>query len=386
MYINKSSIKFQTGKVRQNIIQKNRGIVSRSRRLTAFPERVILITDKNYANICGKMQNCLTNDGIDVRSINARQMTMNDPYVIECFDGDHSKMLVIYYEPGNMKGETRFFTPNINAPPEIPWGLLRGSSQYRVDNLKMQSGQSNIVKKNGHIYKRFTKAGSPPTRRHNIGKLRTMNKFFDSSTPLVLVGTECLLTKNPRSMFLGQPQDFSMEYIKDKSLLKVGHITTSSPHRDIKKGTNNIAKAFKQMDFIDTAIIGNPKIAHSDCMAFLDNIGISVSTMTDFDSGTGYTTLEALSRSCLCMSKNSENAYMINSPIIDVRNEQDIIDRVKMFMDDPAGYEKTRRKQYEWGRDNFSYKAIANRFERIIQYLIKNGWRARENNPFRELG
>jgi hypothetical protein len=385
---------FIKNKLRPRLYRKKDIKPVRSPPLKAFPEKIIIITDKNYSNVCGKLEEALNGKGMNAVYINARKSGMNDPAVIEAFKGDHSGMLVLYYDPGDTKGTIRYYTPNINAPPDIPWGLLRGSSYYRVDNLAMECsrkpvpgnayGKTVIKKVNGRIYKTANrKTTYKKTVPYNIAGIRKMNEFFDSLTPLVLIGTECLLTKNPRSMFLGQAQRFDDDFKEDKPLKKVGHITSSSPINNLKKGTNLIRDAFNKIDFIDTGIIGKPKVEHEECMRFFDEIGISVLSMTRFDSGLGYTGLESLSKSCLCISKNSVNAPMIGSPVVNAGSPKELIERVSYFHDNPEEYERVRRYQHDWGRKNFSYEAVADRFREILKYTIDHRWVVNEKNPFR---
>jgi hypothetical protein len=199
-----------------------------------------------------------------------------------------------------------------------------------------------------------------------------------------MVGTEDLLSINPRSMFLGQPQIFP-SFIKKKPLKMIGHITTPSPLRNIKKGTHLIRQGFNKIDFLETKIIGYPRVKHDVCIDLLTKAGIGVATMTDWDYGMGYVGLESLAYSCLTMSKNSVHAKAIKSPIIDVRKPNDIINKAKYYHDNPSEYEHVRHQQYLWAEQNFSHRAISRRFRDIIQFIIDNNWKATATNKFRRL-
>jgi len=206
----------------------------------------------------------------------------------------------------------------------------------------------------------------------NLSKIQKMNEYFDSGTPLVMCGTECLLDINPKSVFLGQPQKF-LAYNPDKKPDSIGHIATSN-QSDIHKGTNKIAQAFDKIDFIPAEIIGRKKVPHDQCMSFMDRMGMFVATMTDFNSGIGYTTLEAASRSCLVMSKTPIQSRKIKSKVLHVRNPDILISMTRHFVNNPDIYEKTRREQYDWFVNNFSYNAIANRFRKLVTDAIDEGW------------
>lgn len=324
--------------------------------LTDFPERIIIITDKNYAQVCSKLAEALSIEGIDAGFIDAKHETMDSPIVKKLFQGDHSRMLAIYYDP--VDGRRNVFTQKINSPNDMPWALYRGSSYYRVDNLVMED--------------RITKPDAPENR---LEWLRLMNEYYDSLTPLIMCGTECLLSINPRSVWLGQPQRFDRPFNIKKKPDTAGHITTPSLSRDIKKGTGRIRKAFDKIDFIPTQIIGYPRVSHDECEEFLDKLGFFIIAMMKYDGGLGYTGLEALDHSCLVISKNSKNAKLIQSPIIDAKTPGQLIKKLKYYVDNPDEYHHTRKQQFMWARTNFSYHGIASRLKRIINAAIDNNWK-----------
>lgn len=336
--------------------------------LTDFPERVIIITDKNYAQVCSKLAEALSSNGIEAGFIDATRNTMNSPIVKKLFEGNHSRMLAIYYDPVDMRKNV--FTQKINSPKDMPWGLYHGSSYYRVDNMILEHNLA-IRRKN----KKKAIKSKPYHKPNRLNWLKTMNRYYDSLTPLVMCGTECLLSINPRSVWLGQPQRFDKPFDTKKKPNMVGHITTPSINRHVKKGTGHIQQAFDKVRFIPTQIVGYPKVPHHICKELLTKAGFFVMTMTEYDSGLGYAGLEALSHSCLLMSKNSKNAKLIQSPVINVRTPRHIINKLKYYVDNPDEYQHTRKQQFIWAKTNFSYPGIADRFRRIINATIDSNWK-----------
>jgi len=341
----------------------------KSPRLKEFPDRVIFITDKNYADIGNKMTNCLKEGGINARFINAPHWTMDDPYIQECFNLDHSKILAIFYDPGNTMGETRYFNKSVGIPTDVPWGLLRGSSYYRIKNLELEAqaiGMMRIGKK------KIWNPNSPKSSKFT--KMKRANKYFDSLTPLVMCGTECLLPINPKSVFLGQPQPFTMRFNTKKEPNMIGHITAASTYRSVKKGTGRITSAFNKIDFMETQIIGCPRVPKSKCESLLKNAGMIVITMTTWDSGLGYVGLESLESSCLTMSSLPKSSQLINSPIVHVGKPKDLVEKARFYHDEIDEFHRVRKIQHDWGKKHFSYKAIAARFREIVQNAIDNKW------------
>jgi hypothetical protein len=128
------------------------------------------------------------------------------------------------------------------------------------------------------------------------------------------------------------------------------------------------------MPFMATSIIGTKHVDNTKCLEYLRGLGISVTTMTQWDYGLGYVGLESLATSCLTIAKNSMYAPYSKSEIVNVMNPMELIQVAKYFKDNPDEYQKTRRKQYNWGTTHFTYEAIANRFKHIILDATKNGW------------
>jgi len=340
--------------------------VEESPPLTEFPDRIIIISDKNFAHIGDKLENCFSYLGTDNYFINANTHTMESEYVIDAFDCDHARALVIYYDPGNVKGKTNHFTSTVNAPADIPWCLFRGSSIYRVDNLKYEYGNPHIAKQRKKRPLYIKKVGP----KINFGKMREMNAYFDSLTPLIMVGTEDLLAVNQNSVFLGQPQNFNEPFVEDKPCDTIGHISTPWGNANTKKGTNIIKKAFNEIKFMDTAIIGRKRIPHEKCLSFLDGIGISVCTMTTWDYGMGYVGLESISKSCLTMSKRSRFSTEIRSPIINVSTPAEVIKKARFYHRNRDEFDSKRRQQYEWASKHFKPEAVAERFKQILDTTI----------------
>lgn len=362
--------------------------------LTEFPKRVVIITDKNFAGVCSKLQQAFsTIPGMDdCRYIHARSHGCEEA-ARNAFSGlDHSRILCLYYDPGDVQGCINKFTDRINSPRDIPWGLIRGSSFYRVTNLQNIStpGRTN-VKKNGKFRKIVGKQGKGPVKKAltvNHGRMREMNEHFDSLTPLIMCGTEDLLGVNWHNCYLGQPQEF-LAYIPDKTPALVGHVTTPARGNDYKKGTGLIRNVFTRVgqDFpeVETRIIGNPSVTHARCLKFLEQIGISVLTMTSWDYGMGYVGLESLSRSCLCVSRPSKFSHHIRSRVQPASTADELWKTIKFYNNNPEQFEQVRQEQYLWALKHFTPRAIGKRFQYILNTIINDGWRHAVRPGLREL-
>jgi len=183
-----------------------------SKPLEEFPQRIVLITDKNYASIFNKWQKALQTIGIDTVYIDARRRFINDKFVQDAFKIEPSQLLALYYDPGDRTGNVRMFTRKINTTPDIPWGLIRGSSLYRVSNIKLETAALQRMNR----YSNPTKSYASKPHIPAYSRITHMNRTFDNKTPLVLCGTECLLGINPQSMFIGQPQEFRESFDTNK--------------------------------------------------------------------------------------------------------------------------------------------------------------------------
>jgi len=256
----------------------------------------------------------------------------------------------MYYDPGNIDGRDWCFTSKVNPSPDIPWGVYRGGSLYRVDNLEIRE-------------------------KKNLDIVRYMNKRFDDRATVVMCGTQCLMGINKFSAFLGYPMDFP-EYIEGKKPGSIGHVTTGvdgvTPDRvrEIMKGSCTIKREFNKINFMRTSIVGKPHIPKPQMMKWLNNTGMVVNTYTSWDSGFGRGSLEGCAHSCLGMSKNSEFAEKINSPIVNLLSSDDIVDKARYYHDNPDEFEVVRRRQYDWAKRNFSMNAVAERFRMILEATI----------------
>ena len=357
---------YQTLRLNSKDSQKSK-FATHSPPLRRFPERVLIITDKNFASVCTHLVNALKSGGMDARYIDALKMKDTDAYVKDCFNIDHSKILAIFYDPTE-----ECFTKNIQLPMGVPWGLYRGSLFYRVDNLLLieRKKRSDAMRGKGGMY------GIMPSSNKTKNLKRT-NATYDSLTPLVMCGTECLLNINPeKSVFLGQAYNFDKEFNPNKLPDSIGHLTVSQESvtsRNIRKGTDKIALGFKNLS-IKHEILGWPHISNERAKSFMNEMGFFVMTMTTWDSGLGYAGLEAISNSCLVMSKLPETSKLINSPLVHVQDPEDLIEKVNIYSHDVNAFNNVRRMQYDWAKKNFSYEGIAKRFRAIVEDCIKNGW------------
>jgi len=338
--------------------------------LDDIPERVLIVDDKGFAGATAKFADAFRLAGIEVIHINAKRCTMTDSTVVKAFDYDHGRMLVLYYDPGDTWCRTDVFTPNVNSPPDVPFGIIRGSSFYRVDNFRIAHGHQKAVPRTG----RTNMLPPRPSCKFNFGKMERMNRFFDELTPLILVGTEDLMRKYDKSMFLGQPQLFE-PFDEGKAPDSIIHISSPSFDRDIKKGTAGITKAFDKIKFMKTKTIGVTRVPHIRCMKELRRAGMCVHTLTNWDYGMGYVGLESCATSCLGMSRCSGFAPKIRSEIVNVRTPMDIVNKAYYFHNNVDEYHAKRKRQYDWASGLFSYEAVANRFMSIVGDVVAAGWK-----------
>jgi len=267
--------------------------------LTCFPDKVVLISDKKWGtDVFLELSKAFNRNGIKTYVIDAKKYRSKTPYVKSVLSGDPKKTFIMYYDPGNIDGRDWCFTSKVNPSPDIPWGVYRGGSLYRVDNLEIRE-------------------------KKNLDIVRYMNKRFDDRATVVMCGTECLMGINKFSVFLGYPMDFP-KYIEGKKPGSIGHVTTGvdgvTPDRvrEIMKGSCTIKREFNKINFMRTSIVGKPHIPKPQMMKWLNNTGMVVNTYTSWDSGFGRGSLEGCAHSCLGMSKNSEFAEKINSPIVNL--------------------------------------------------------------------
>lgn len=339
--------------------------------LEQLPDTVLLLTNRNYSNIFNKLSDALNGNGIRAIFNHVPSNMSRD---------EISRTLALFYEPGSVGFYS--FGLNIDIPEGMPWGIVRGSSFYRLDNLMMEKEglyRQQLYRQQGQLYRQ---QGFRTT--FNFSKLKKTNQYFDGLTPLVLCGTEDLLDINPCSVFLGQPQCFNNDFIENKNPDSIGHVSTSR-YRDTRKGTNLISSAFRKINFIPANVRGIKKEPFADIMNFMRNTGMMVSTMTSWDSGIGYTTLESAANSCLVMSRNPKQAHYISSKVVDVRTPDDLVDKARFYYDNPDEFQAKRREQYDWFDSHFSYSAITERLLYIIQDVIDSGWEIKKRPRLRRI-
>ena len=353
--------------------------------LAGLPNRIVIVSDKNFAGVCTKYERAFnTIPGVDCVYVSARAPDA-EARARQAISGmAHDKILILYYDPGDVQGHTHQFTERVNMPSDISWGLIRGSSFYRVENLQTitKPGITN-VKKHGKYRKIVTnKNNKGPVKKAltvNHERMHAMNEFFDSKTPVILCGTEDLLGINRHSCYLGQPQEF-LPYIPNKSPSTVVHITTPARGRDYKKGTGIIKNVFHLLSDnypdLGLSIVGHPAIPHDECMNILARTGMSVLTMTSWDYGLGYVGLESLSRSCLCLGRLSKYSSFIRSPVVNTPTQAELIRQIKRYYRSPDLFEQARYKQYMWAFKHFNPEAVGRRLENILDTIINDGWRS----------
>jgi len=222
--------------------------------------------------------------------------------------------------------------------PNVKLGILWCGSICRVDNVVMAG---HITAQRGEFFKE---------RR----------RILNSLVSVRMVATECLMNTG-RVKWLGQPYDFPSE-LPDKPLEhKIIHTPTNPINTDIYKGTNKIQKAFNEIDNTEIIKYGTD---NNIVLNKLEQSTIYVMTMTDFDSGLGYGGIEAISRGCLVLSKKPKS--IIQTPIIDVRDEEDLIRTIEEYKEDREKYDRDRALQFNWARKKLSYRAVGRRFKQIV--------------------
>ena len=99
-----------------------------------------------------------------------------------------------------------------------------------------------------------------------------------------------------------------------------------------------------------------------------------VMTMTDWDSGTGYGGIEALSRGCLVFSKKPKNTA-IETPIIHVENSVELVQKVTYYDTHRDEYEAKRKEQYEWAKNTYDLPNVSIAVKNEIKRVIDGGWK-----------
>jgi hypothetical protein len=319
----------------------------RSEKLRKMPNRIVLIDFHNWAGVGEKIEGSLR---LRFKVIRLEKDSPED-IIREAFSRPAST-LIIFIDPGSgdykpEKSFWRFLEINrADRPKRIPWGLFWGSSIYRVVNL-----------------------GHPP---HIEEWLKERRDWFNTLTPLRMVGTEDLLHVEPSRkfkqkdvQFVGQPYSFPDECPPKGAPHKVIHISADNP---AMKGTKKILQAFEKVDIKSEVVCGVP---HNVVMERLEESTIAALTMTDFPYGIGYAGFEAIGCGCLVISKTPG---VLKTPIIHAETVDEMASLISYYSTHDDEFENVRQSQFKWAREMFSYEAFADRIYNTIKEEVEKGW------------
>jgi hypothetical protein len=332
-----------------------------------MPRRIILVDEHNWASVGTKLARALGSH-FDVRHIRLKHRhfpiskrksipASTSDEVREAFNAP-KESLIIFIEPGSLSPRQKPFAHYLHpkimgvARPDIPFGLFWCGTIYRLTNF-------------------FMKARLSPYYKRYLVKRRT---WLNTRTPLRFCATEDLETIDIGSTFVGQPFGFPDTMPGKPERHRILHVPTSPKKTDFTKGTARIRTAFQSINKIMPAEVVAWGTANHTVIAKMKQSTMYVMTMTSWDSGTGYTGIEALANGCLVFSKKPTNTK-IPTPIINVNNEADLIRQVKKYAGDRNLYEKKRKEQFEWAKLTFGFKQVGLAVKKDIARIIDKGWK-----------